>query len=72
MNIALLCKWNWKYWYKDSKGYWKELITIKYGFFSLHMCSPFWKDVVSVKYFLAISSSKLIGSGDSIDFWHDT
>jgi zinc-binding in reverse transcriptase len=36
------------------------------------MCSPFWKDVVSVKHFLTIGSSRLIGLGDSIDFWHDT
>jgi zinc-binding in reverse transcriptase len=66
MNYTLLCKWGWKYWYKDSKGYWKELITIKYNSFSLTICSPFWKDVGSVKQFLSIGSTRLIGS-----FWHD-
>jgi hypothetical protein len=33
------------------------------------MCSPFW-NVVYVKYFLTIGSSRLIRTSDIIDFWH--
>jgi hypothetical protein len=71
MNCALLCKWGWKFLYKDSQGYWKDLISIKYKNFSTSACSPFWRDVCSVLYFVVIDSTRLVGNGESINFWHD-
>jgi hypothetical protein len=72
MNYALLCKWGWKYWSSDFTGYWKELVSIKFTSFSITLCSPFWRDVLSTKHFLAIGASRSEGSGVSIKFWHDT
>jgi hypothetical protein len=62
MNCALLCKWGWKYWYKDAKDYWKELIALHYGSFSLLHSSPFLEDIAYVLYFVVLSSSRLIGN----------
>jgi hypothetical protein len=47
-------------------------MALKFGSFSTALCSPFWKGVASVLYFLAIGTSRLIGNGENINFWHDT
>jgi hypothetical protein len=46
-------------------------VALKFGSFSITLCSLFLKDVASVLHFLSIGTSRLINNGESINFWHD-
>lgn len=56
--------------YSEHTRLWKELITIKYGKFTTN-ASPFRKGISSLYNFLQIECKKLIGDGQSTNFWND-
>jgi hypothetical protein len=71
-ELSLLCKWVENIVIMTFMVIGKSWCILKYGSYSLTLCFPFWKNVMSVHNFLAIGTSCIVGNGKTINFWHDT
>jgi hypothetical protein len=70
MNIVFLCKWYWNYRYVNASCLWQSIISFKYTTTSTQF-STFWKAVTTVSHFLLLGAKRIIGNGQTINFWMD-
>ncbi|KAJ1692584.1 hypothetical protein LUZ63_009282 [Rhynchospora breviuscula] len=69
MNLALLCKWAWKYFYKEHNSLWEDLVRSRYkNLNNTHSASSLWKSFSKLLPIFKIGSQKIVGNGKDINF----
>ena len=79
INIALLCKWNWRY-PNEREALWRQVISQKYGeddggWHSREVSERFgvglWKSIRKEWDFLSSRFTFQVGNGQRVRFWRD-